>query len=50
MNFSWFFNGTIEAHHLAAVYLTVWVIQGGYVAWVAWQWARTRRDSGSSER
>lgn len=45
MNFNWLLNGTMEAHHLVAVYLLVWLIQGGYVGWVAWQWTRTRRDA-----
>jgi hypothetical protein len=44
MKLSWLFNGTVAAHHLAAVYLAVWLIQGGYAAWVAWQWAHTAKD------
>jgi len=44
MKFSWLFNGTMEAHHLAAVYVLVWVIQGGYAGWIAWQSLRIRRD------
>ncbi len=44
MKLSWIFNGTMEAHHLVAVYVTVWVVQGGYAAWIAWQWAHTRKD------
>lgn len=35
MKLSWLFNGTMQAQHLAAAYLTVWVIQGGYAVWVA---------------
>ena len=27
---------TLENRHLLAAYITVWVIQGGYFAWVAW--------------
>jgi hypothetical protein len=49
MKFSWFFNGTLEAHDLAAVYLTVLVIQGGYAAWIAWQWGRTRSQGRTLE-
>ena len=49
MKFSWFFNGTLEAHDLAAVYLTVLVIQVGYAAWVAWQWAHTRTQMRTAE-
>ena len=45
MKFSWLFNGTMEAHHLAAVYVLVWVIQGGYAGWVVWQTLRTQRDT-----
>jgi hypothetical protein len=45
MKLSWLFNGTLEAHHLAAVYLTVWVVQGGYAIWVARQWMRTAKES-----
>ncbi len=44
MKFSWLFNGTLQANHLAAGYLVVLVVQGGYVAWVAWKWLHTRRD------
>lgn len=35
MKLSWLFNGTMQAHHLAAAYVIVWVIQGGYAIWVA---------------
>ena len=49
MKLSWLFNGTMEAHHLAAVYLLVWTIQGGYAGWVAWQWARLRRAAPEPE-
>jgi len=34
---------TLENRHLLAAYITVWAIQGGYFAWVAWQWRRTSR-------
>ena len=44
MNFNWLLNGTMEAHHLAAVYIAVWVIQGGYAGWIVWQWTRVKRD------
>ena len=42
MKFSWLFNGTMQAHHLLAVYVSVWVIQGGYAAWIAWQSTRAQ--------
>jgi hypothetical protein len=45
MKFSWLLNGTMEAHHLAAVYILVWVIQGGYAGWIVWQMLRTRKNS-----
>lgn len=45
MKFAWLLNGTMEAHHLAAAYLTVWLIQGGYAAWIAWQWFHTKRPA-----
>jgi hypothetical protein len=45
MNLNWIFNGTMEAHHLVAFYVSVWVIQGGYAGWVAWQMMRVRKDS-----
>jgi hypothetical protein len=48
MNFSWLLNGTMEAHHLMAVYLLVWLIQGGYALWIARQFMRTRKDSATS--
>lgn len=44
MKLSWLFNGTMEAHHLAAAYLVVWVVQGGYATWVALQWRRLKRQ------
>jgi len=45
MKLSWIFNGTMEAHHLVAVYVAVWLIQGGYAGWIAWQWTRTGKGS-----
>ena len=45
MNFSWLLNGTMEAHHLMAVYLLVWLIQGGYALWIARQFMRAGKDS-----
>ncbi|MGP8258806.1 MAG: hypothetical protein ACLQM6_02510 [Acidobacteriaceae bacterium] len=44
MKFSWIFGSSMEAHHLLASYLLVWLIQGGYAAWIAWQWARTGKQ------
>lgn len=33
----------MEARHLLYVYLSVWLIQGGYAAWVLREWMRTRK-------
>jgi len=35
MKLSWLLNGTLEAHHLVAAYVAVWLTQGGYAAWIA---------------
>ncbi len=43
MNWHWLFNGTLQAHHLLAVYVLVWVVQGGYAVWVAREMTRSRR-------
>jgi hypothetical protein len=38
-----FFNlSTMEHRHLLLVYLTIWVVQGGYLAWIARNWLRTK--------
>ena len=42
MNISWMFGSSMAARHLLYVYLSVWLIQGGYCAWVAWHWFRTK--------
>ncbi len=44
MKLSWLFNGTMQAHHLAGAYLTVWLIQGGYAGWIALRLLKTSRD------
>jgi hypothetical protein len=41
MNLSWIFGSSMEARHLLYAYLSVWLIQGGYCAWIVWQWLRT---------
>jgi len=43
MKLEWLFGSSMAAHHLLYAYVSVWLIQGGYAAWVAWQWMRTRR-------
>jgi len=44
MKLAWLFGPTLEQRHLLYVYLSVWIIQGGYFAWIAAQWLRTRKD------
>jgi hypothetical protein len=34
----------MEAHHLLAAYVAVWLIQGGYAGWIAWQWVRAGKE------
>jgi len=40
MKLNWIFGSSMEAHHLLAAYVAVWLIQGGYAGWIAWQWIR----------
>lgn len=40
----------MEAHHLLYVYLSVWLIQGGYCAWIAWQWMREGKSASAATR
>jgi hypothetical protein len=37
-------DGPMQAHHLFAAYAAVWLIQGGYAAWVAYQWWRAGKN------
>jgi hypothetical protein len=39
----------MEAHHLLWAYLSVWLIQGGYCAWTAWQWMHTPKSTGTDD-
>jgi hypothetical protein len=39
------FGNSLEAHHLLYAYISVWLIQGGYCAWVAWNWLHAKKDS-----
>jgi hypothetical protein len=39
------FGSSMAAHHLLFSYLSVWLIQGGYCAWIALRWMRSTRDS-----
>ena len=45
MKLAWMFGSSLAAHHLLYAYLTVWIVQGGYCAWVAWQWKQTKPTS-----
>ena len=45
MKLNWIFGHSMEAHHLLAAYLAVWLIQGGYACWVIWQWKRIKLPS-----
>jgi hypothetical protein len=38
----------MEAHHLLYAYVAVWLIQGGYAAWVAWQWFQLGKNARTS--
>jgi len=31
------------SHNLAYAYATVWILQGGYLAWIARNWVRSGR-------
>ncbi len=50
MKLGWLFNGTMEAHHLAAAYLIVWVLQGGYALYVLSGLSRLRRSTNPENR
>ena len=39
------FGSSMEAHHLLYSYIAVWIIQGGYAAWVFYQWRRAGKQS-----
>ena len=43
MNLGWMLGPTMAQRHLLYVYVTVWLVQGGYAAWLIWQWRRTGR-------
>ena len=45
MKLSWLFGSSMAAHHLLWAYVSVWLIQGGYCAWIAWSWVRTKRPA-----
>ena len=37
LNFS-----TMGHRHLVFVYVGIWLVQGGYLAWIAWNWFHTK--------
>ena len=39
------FGSSMEARHLLYAYVAVWLIQGGYAAWVFYQWLRIGKQS-----
>ena len=39
---SLFDMSTMEHRHLLFAYAAVLITQGGYVAWIAWNWLRTK--------
>jgi threonine/homoserine/homoserine lactone efflux protein len=45
MKLTWMFGSSMAAHHLLYVYLSVWLIQGGYCVWIALQWMRTKKGA-----
>ena len=49
MKLSWLFGSSMEAHHLLWAYLSVWLIQGGYCVWTAWQWMHTPKSTGTDD-
>ena len=43
MTWKTFFDFSTMAHrHLVFVYAGVWALQGGYLAWTAWNWRKIR--------
>ena len=43
MNWHTFFDlSTMASRHLVFVYAGVWLIQGGYLAWIAWNWRHVK--------
>ena len=49
MRFSWIFGNSLEARHLLYAYVLVWVIQGGYAAWLVYAWYRLQKQSSALE-
>jgi len=43
MKLSWLFGHTMEQRHLLYVYLSVWLMQGGYFVWIALKWVQAKR-------
>ena len=46
MNWHTFFDfNTMASRHLVFVYAGVWLIQGSYLAWIAWNWRKVKTPS-----
>jgi len=43
------FGSSMAARHLLYVYLSVWLIQGGYFVWVVGHWMRTKPASPAAD-
>ena len=41
---------TIEGRHLVFAYAAVFLVQGGYVAWIATRWFKLRRSGTASDQ
>ena len=39
---SFFDFSTMGHRHLVFVYFGVWIVQGSYLGWIAWNWSRTK--------
>lgn len=49
MKLAWMFGSSMAARHLLYVYLSVWLIQGGYFVWVVGHWMRTKPASPAAD-
>jgi hypothetical protein len=46
MNWHTFFDfSTLASRDLVFVYVGVWLIQGSYLAWIAWNWRKVKTPS-----
>jgi len=42
---SFFDLSTMEHRHLLFVYVGIWVVQLGYLSWIAWNWLHTKNPN-----